>query len=56
VGVTADPAAQALLRKETGGVVAGRVGRVSVRGSSLDPLALAEKTLRSLVPSAVGRN
>jgi transcription-repair coupling factor (superfamily II helicase) len=56
VGVTADPAAQALLRKETGGVVAGRVGRVTVRGSSLDPLALAEKTLRSLVPSAVGRN
>ena len=56
VGVTADPAAQALLRKETGGVVAGRVGRVTVRGSSLDPLALAEKTLRSLVPSAVGRD
>jgi transcription-repair coupling factor (superfamily II helicase) len=56
VGVTADPAAQAFLRKETGGVVAGRVGRVTVRGSSLDPLALAEKTLRSLVPSAVGRN
>jgi transcription-repair coupling factor (superfamily II helicase) len=45
VGVTADPASQALIRKEAGGVVAGREGRVTVRGSSLDPLSLAEKML-----------
>jgi transcription-repair coupling factor (superfamily II helicase) len=48
VGVTAEPATQALLRKDTGGVVSGREGRVTVRGSSLDPLALAEKTLWTL--------
>ena len=47
-GVTAEPAAQASLRKDTGGVVAGRVGRVTVRGSSLDPLTLAESTLQRL--------
>ncbi|MCA1687209.1 MAG: transcription-repair coupling factor [Actinobacteria bacterium] len=48
VGVTADPATQALLREVTGGVVGGREGRVTVRGSSLDPLALAETALRAL--------
>ena len=47
-GVTADAAAQAPLRRDTGGLVTGRVGRVTVRGSSLDPLALAEATLRTL--------
>ena len=46
-GVTAGLAEQARLRKETGGVVGGREGRVSVRGSSLDPLALAEAALRA---------
>jgi transcription-repair coupling factor (superfamily II helicase) len=50
VGVTSDAAAQALLQERTGGVVGGRVGRVTVRGSSLDALALAETALR-----AVGR-
>ncbi len=53
VGVTADPAAQALIRKETGGVVGGREGRATVRGSSLDSLALAEAALRALNQSAV---
>jgi transcription-repair coupling factor (superfamily II helicase) len=48
VGVTADPAAQALIREETGGVIGGREGRATVRGSSLDPLALAEAALRAL--------
>jgi transcription-repair coupling factor (superfamily II helicase) len=48
VGVTADAATQALLREETGGVVAGREGRVAVRGSSLGPLALAEAALHVL--------
>jgi transcription-repair coupling factor (superfamily II helicase) len=48
VGVTADPAAQERLREETGGVVGGREGRVTVRGSSLDPLALAESALPAL--------
>jgi transcription-repair coupling factor (superfamily II helicase) len=47
VGVTADPAAQARVREATGGVVAGRVGRVTVRDSSLGPLALAEAALRA---------
>jgi len=53
VGVIADPAQAARLREETGGVVGGREGRVTVRGSSLDSLALAERTLRTLQPSAV---
>jgi transcription-repair coupling factor (superfamily II helicase) len=52
VGVTADPAAQALIRKETGGVVGGREGRATVRGSSLDALALAETALHALQRSA----
>ena len=46
VGVTAQT--PALLRRDTGGVVAGREGRVTVRGSDLDPLALAETVLRAL--------
>jgi transcription-repair coupling factor (superfamily II helicase) len=53
VGVTADPAAQALIRKETGGVVAGREGRMTVRSSSLDALALAEAALRALASQPV---
>jgi transcription-repair coupling factor (superfamily II helicase) len=48
VGVTADPAAQRLIRERTGGVVGGREGRVTVRDSSLDPLTLAESALRAL--------
>jgi transcription-repair coupling factor (superfamily II helicase) len=56
VGVTADPIAQSLIREETGGVVAGREGRVTVRGSSLGPLALAEAALRALEPSASGKS
>ena len=48
VGVTADTTAQALVRQDSGGVVSGREGRVTVRDSSLDPLALAESTLRAL--------
>ena len=48
VGVTAEPTTQELLREETGGAVGGRVGRVTVRGSSLGPLALAEAALRAL--------
>ena len=47
-GVTAGLGEQARLRKDTGGVVGGREGRVTVRGSSLDPLSLAETTLRAL--------
>jgi transcription-repair coupling factor (superfamily II helicase) len=48
VGVTARSTQIALMREETGGVVGGREGRVTVRGSSLDPLALAEAALRAL--------
>jgi transcription-repair coupling factor (superfamily II helicase) len=47
VGVTADPAAQERLRRDTGGGVAGREGRVTVRGSSLGALDLAERALRA---------
>jgi transcription-repair coupling factor (superfamily II helicase) len=47
-GVTASLAEQARLRQETRGVVVGREGRVTVRGSSLEPLALAEAALRAL--------
>ena len=46
VGVTAQT--PALLRRDTGGVVAGREGRVTVRGSDLTPLELAETALRAL--------
>jgi transcription-repair coupling factor (superfamily II helicase) len=51
VGVTADQAQATRLREETGGVVGGREGRVTVRGSSLDPLALTEAALRALAVS-----
>lgn len=48
-GVTASSsAAPAFVRKATGGAVGGREGRVTVRGSSLEPLELAEETLRAL--------
>ncbi len=52
-GVTASAAAPALIRKATGGVVAEREGRVTVRASALGPLELAEKTLRALKQSAL---
>ena len=47
-GVTTTAAAPALVRKATGGTVAGREGRVTVSGSSLSALELAEETLRAL--------
>jgi hypothetical protein len=47
-GVTATVAAPALIRKATGGVVAGREGRVTVNGSSLSSVELAEATLKAL--------
>ncbi len=47
-GVTATTAAPALIRKATGGTVAGREGRVTVSGSALGPVELAEETLRAL--------
>ena len=47
-GVTASAAASALVRKTTGGVVEGRGGRLTVRGSALGPLELAEESLRAL--------
>src|SRR5215211_4014487 len=47
-GITATAAAPALVRKATGGVVAGREGRVTVSGSSLGALELAEEILRAL--------
>ncbi len=47
-GVTATVAAPALIRKATGGVIAGREGRVTVNGSSLRPVELAEETLKAL--------
>jgi transcription-repair coupling factor (superfamily II helicase) len=53
-GVTATVAAPALIRKATGGVVAGREGRVTVNGSSLSPVELAEETLRA-IHQAVGQ-
>ncbi|MCA1716388.1 MAG: hypothetical protein LC781_05810 [Actinobacteria bacterium] len=48
IGVTAMLAAPALIRKATGGVVAGREGRVKVSGSSLGPVELAGETLGAL--------
>jgi transcription-repair coupling factor (superfamily II helicase) len=51
-GVTASAVAPALIRRATGGVVAGREGRVTVRGSALGPLELAEESLRALEQSA----
>ncbi len=53
-GVTAPAAAPALIRKATGGTVAGREGRVTVNGSSSGALELAEETLRA-IQQAVGQ-
>ena len=47
-GITASSAVPALLRKASGGVVDGREGRITIRGSSLGSLALAEEALRAL--------
>jgi transcription-repair coupling factor (superfamily II helicase) len=47
-GVTAGAAAPALIRRATGGNVSTRTGRVSVQAPDLDPLTLAEETLRAL--------
>ena len=47
-GVTAGPVQEARIRKHTGGTVGGREGRVTVRGSDLGPLELAEATIRAL--------
>jgi transcription-repair coupling factor (superfamily II helicase) len=47
-GTTAGSAAPALIRKATGGTVTTRTGRTSVRAPGLDPLALAEESLRAL--------
>ncbi len=51
-GVTASAAAPSLIRRAVGGVVGGREGRVTVRGSSMDTLQLAEETLRALERAA----
>jgi len=47
-GLAASAAAPALVRRATGGVVDGREGRITVRGSSLGALELAEETLKAL--------
>jgi transcription-repair coupling factor (superfamily II helicase) len=47
-GVTAGSAAPALIRKATGGTVTTRTGRTSVRAPALNPLFLAEESLRAL--------
>ena len=47
-GITTTAAAPALIRRATGGTVAGKEGRVTVSGSSLGALELAEETLRAL--------
>jgi len=47
-GITITAAAPALIRRATGGTVAGREGRVTVSSSSLGALELAEETLRAL--------
>jgi transcription-repair coupling factor (superfamily II helicase) len=47
-GVSARSAQITRLRGETGGEVGGREGRVTIRGSSLGPLTLAEAVLRTL--------
>ena len=51
-GVTAGAAAPALIRRATGGTVSTRTGRISVRAPELDPLTLAEETLRALHETA----
>jgi transcription-repair coupling factor (superfamily II helicase) len=45
-GATAGSAA--LIRKATGGIVTTRTGRISVRALDLDPLTVAEESLRAL--------
>ena len=47
-GLTADPVQSARIRKNTGGTLGGREGRVTVRDSEMGPLELAEATLRAL--------
>jgi transcription-repair coupling factor (superfamily II helicase) len=47
-GVTATPDVQALLRETTGGSVATREGRVTVRNAGGDTLEVAEAALRAL--------
>ena len=51
-GVTASAAAPSLIRRAVGGVVGGREGRMTVKGSSLGPLQLAEETLLALERAA----
>jgi transcription-repair coupling factor (superfamily II helicase) len=51
-GVTAESAAPALIRRATDGTVTTRTGRISVRAPGLDPLTLAEETLRALQRSS----
>jgi transcription-repair coupling factor (superfamily II helicase) len=50
-GATAGSAAPALIRRATGGTITTRTGRISVRAPELNPLTLAEETLRALVRS-----
>jgi transcription-repair coupling factor (superfamily II helicase) len=47
-GVSADARSRRDIREAVGGTVNVREGRVSVRGSEMDALALAEEALRSL--------
>ncbi len=47
-GVTTGPVQAARIRKNTGGVLGGREGRVTVRNPDLGPLELAETTLRAM--------
>jgi len=47
-GGTTPSAAPALIRKATGGTVSTRTGRISVHAPELDPLTLAEETLKAL--------
>ncbi len=55
IGVTASAAAPASIRKVTGGTVESREGRLTVRGSALAPLELAQESLRAIEHSAVPR-
>ena len=50
-GVTAGSAAPALIRRATEGTVTTKTGRTSVRAPELDPLTLAEESLRALLRS-----
>ncbi|MDP8950722.1 MAG: transcription-repair coupling factor [Actinomycetota bacterium] len=54
-GVTASATAPASIRKATGGTVESREGRLTVRGSALTPLGLAQESLQALERSAVQR-